>query len=48
LEGRKEGRMYYCGGPNKELAGSVPTYNASRLLYATDVNGSFTVKTYLP
>jgi hypothetical protein len=46
-EGRKEGRMYYCGGPTKEQAGSVPTYNTSRL-YATDVNGSFAVKTYLP
>jgi hypothetical protein len=46
-EGRKEGRMYYCGGPTKEQAGSVPTYSTSRL-YATDVNGSFAVKTYLP
>jgi hypothetical protein len=45
--GRKEGRMYYCGGPTKEQAGSVPTYNTSRL-YATDINGSFAVKTYLP
>jgi hypothetical protein len=28
IEGRKEGRMYYCGGPNQEQAGTVPTYNA--------------------
>jgi hypothetical protein len=42
-ERRKEGRMYYCGGPNKEQAGTVLTYNASRL-YATVINGPIAVE----
>jgi hypothetical protein len=27
--GRRRRRMYYCGGPYKEQAGTVPTYNTS-------------------
>jgi hypothetical protein len=45
-EGRKEGRVYYCGGPTKEQAGTVPTYNAS-LLYATVVNCLIAVEVHL-
>ncbi|KAJ7468728.1 NmrA-like family-domain-containing protein [Mycena latifolia] len=32
------GGVYYCGGPNKEQAGAVPTYMASGM-YATAING---------
>ncbi|KAF7325359.1 Aryl-alcohol oxidase [Mycena venus] len=31
-DGRKEGRMYYCRGPNKEQANTVPTVNGSNTL----------------
>jgi hypothetical protein len=34
---RRRRRMYYCGGPYKEQAGTVPTY--TRPMYATVVYG---------
>jgi hypothetical protein len=45
--GRKEGRMYYCGGSNLEQAGTVPTFNAFEL-YATVVYRPLAVKINLP
>ncbi|KAJ6535922.1 hypothetical protein DFH09DRAFT_1402119 [Mycena vulgaris] len=44
LGGGGGGGVYYCRGPNKEQAGTVPTYIASRI-YATVINGQIAVVT---
>ncbi|KAJ7929838.1 hypothetical protein B0H13DRAFT_1859323 [Mycena leptocephala] len=44
---RRRRRTYYCGGPNQEQAGTVPTYNASSS-YATVVDCPIAVKIYVP
>ncbi|KAJ7486687.1 hypothetical protein FB451DRAFT_1534683 [Mycena latifolia] len=40
LRGGGGGGVYYCGGPNKEQAGTVPTYIASRMYARPDRCGN--------
>jgi hypothetical protein len=43
---RRRRRMYYCGGPYKEQAGTVPTYTHPK--YATVINGPVAVVGEVP